>query len=302
LGAGGTGVVWRATDRVLGETVALKVLRPALAADAAALERFANELRLARRISHRNVVRLHDLGADAGPGGEAVVFLSMEYVAGASLAALLAARGALPPAAVLGVARQLTRALEVAHGQGVLHGDLKPANLLVGPGGVLKVADFGVARLVHAPAAHATLAAHTAAASVGRGAGAAPDIAAPDIAAPDVAAPDIAGATVGTPAFMAPELLVGGAPSVRSDLYAAGVVIQACLTGATPYDGDTPVAFFARKLDTPARPAPAVARVRAGDDGTLAAAARVAARLAAPDPGDRPASAREAYGLFAALG
>jgi serine/threonine-protein kinase len=183
----------------------------------------------------------------------------------------------------------------------VLHGDLKPANLLVGPGGVLKVADFGVARLVHAPAVQDAAvpgaAAHGAVVH-----GAVVHGAVVHAAAGGRGAPDIAGATVGTPAFMAPEVLVGGAPTVRSDLYAAGVVIQACITGATPYDGDTPVAFFARKLDTPSRLTPAVARVRDGGDGTLAAAARVAARLAAPEPLDRPASAREAYGLFAGLG
>jgi serine/threonine-protein kinase len=116
---------------------------------------------------------------------------------------------------------------------------------------------------------------------------------------------------------MAPELLVGAPPSVRGDLYAAGVVLQACLTGVTPYDGDTPVAFFARKLDTPPRPTPATPRAagwpagwpagRPADrgvaaDDTLAVAAQLAARLAAPDPAQRPASAREAYALFARLG
>ncbi len=271
IGAGGTGTVWRARDRTLGEWVAVKALRPALAAaDPRARERFAEELRLARRLTHRNVVRLHDLGEDGG-----VLFLTMEYVEGTSLSALLAACGALAAPAVLSVAKQLTRALDVAHGQGVVHGDLKPANLLVDAGGVLKVADFGVARLVHAPAGVA------------------------DGGGPVAGA--IAGAAVGTPAYMAPELLVGGAPSVRGDLYAAGMVLQACLTGTTPYDGDTPVAFFARKLDTPARAAPAVARAPAPDD-VRARAARLAAWLAAPDAAQRPASAREAYAHFAALG
>jgi serine/threonine-protein kinase len=275
VGAGGTGTVWRARDCRVGEWVAVKVLRPSLAADPAAGGRFADELRLARRLTHRNVVRLHDIGDDDG-----VLFLTMEYVEGTSLAALLAAAGALPAPAVVSVAKQLTRALEIAHGQGVLHGDLKPANLLVGAGGVLKVADFGVARLVHAPAP-----------------GRAPGAAGAGAAGP----PDIAGAPVGTPAFMAPELLLGGPPTVRSDLYAAGVVVQACLSGATPYDGDTPVAFFARKLDAPTAP-PSRAGAPAADDAARAAVARAAARLAAPDPAARPASAREAHALFARLG
>ncbi len=290
LGTGGTGVVWRARDGELAETVAVKVLRPEVAAAGAdVLDRFRHELRLARRLTHRNVVRLHDLGRDGD-----TAFLTMEYVEGASLAALLAAHGALPPDAVLGVAKQLTRALEVAHAHGVVHGDLKPANLLLGAGGVLKVADFGVARLVRAPFAPGA---------------STPGASTPGASASGSTAPDIAGAQIGTPAFMAPELLLGAPAGVASDLYSAGVVLQACLTGETPFDDDTPVAFFARKLDGPGggtgggtatapasvarAPAPAVAA------NTVAAAI---ARLAAADPAARPASAHAAYALFARLG
>ena len=274
LGRGGTGVVWRAHDGTLGETIAVKILRAELAAVGPdALESFTNELRLARRLSHRNIVRLHDIGRD----GDAV-FLTMEYVEGASLAALLAAHGPLPAPAVLSVAKQLMRALNVAHGHGVVHGDLKPANLLLGAGGVLKVADFGVARLIRAPA----VAGHAARSASAR--------------------PDLAGALVGTPAFMAPELLLGAPPSVGSDLYAAGVVLQACLTGQTPFDGDTPVAFFAHKLDAGGVAAsPTVTPMHLADAPGDTVAAAVS-RLLAPEPNARPASARVAYGLFAPLG
>ncbi|GJG85586.1 hypothetical protein tb265_07670 [Gemmatimonadetes bacterium T265] len=276
LGTGGTGVVWRARDRELGETVAVKVLRPEIAATggtaaADALERFRHELRLARRLTHRNIVRLHDLGRDAD-----TTFLTMEYVEGASLAALLAAHGALSAAAVLGVAKQLARALEVAHAQGVVHGDLKPANLLLGAGGALKVADFGLARLVRAPA-------------------------------PAAGVPDIAGAPVGTPAFMAPELLLGAPPGVASDLYAAGVVLHACLTGETPFDGDTPVAFFARKLDEADERGPApsgrmpAARPAGPAPVPADSIAAVIARLTAADPAARPGSARALSALLAGL-
>lgn len=289
VGTGGTGVVWRARDRELGEIVAVKVLRPEVVATGEdALDRFRHELRLARRLTHRNIVRLHDLGRDAESA-----YLTMEYVAGASLAALLAAHGALPAAAVLSVAKQLARALDVAHADGVVHGDLKPANLLLGAGGVLKVADFGIARLVRAP-----------------------------VAAPGPT--DIVGALVGTPAFMAPELLLGAAPSTASDLYAAGLVLHACLTGETPFDDDTPVAFFARKLDAPAVPVPtpdgsgtrsahgpsadppSAERLSveplSGEPLTVDALAAVVAHLTARDPAARPASARVAYALFARLG
>src|ERR1019366_480023 len=195
-----------------------------------AFERFTQELRLARRITHRNVVRTHDLGESDG-----VPFLTMEYVQGTSLASVIASRGALPSPAVLSIGKQLLRALAVAHEQGVTHGDLKPQNLLIGANGVLKVTDFGVARLIRgavpererraAEAAEASLVAR------------------------------LAGAVVGTPEYMAPEQLIGGPASARSDIYAAGVVLYECLTGVTPYSADTPAAFIARKFHATAPPA-----------------------------------------------
>jgi serine/threonine-protein kinase len=258
------GVVYKATDLRLGESVAVKVLRPdVLAADPRAVERFTNELRLARRISHRNVVRLHDLGEHRG-----VTFITMEYVEGSSLAAMLRARGALPPAAALGVAQQLCRALEVAHEQGVVHGDLKPQNLLVGADGVLKVTDFGVARLVRRTGTT----------------GGAPA--------------DIAGAVVGTPEYMAPEQLLGRDAGVRGDIYAAGVVLHECLTGSTPFGADTPIGFMASKLDARAaarlgeRPAE-WAGERGAERAAPATLVEVVARMTAPDPEERPASAAE---------
>ncbi|MBV9881273.1 MAG: protein kinase [Gemmatirosa sp.] len=271
VGAGGTGIVYRALDHTLGETVAVKMLRPELlAADPLARERLTHEIRLARRISHRHVVRIHDFAESDG-----VPFLTMEYVDGPSLETVLRARGPLPPRAALAVAKQLARALDVAHTQGVVHGDLKPANLLAGAGGVLKVSDFGVARLMRAAPAKAG------------GADAA----------------RIVGAVVGTPEYMAPELLLGGVPDVRGDIYAAGVVLHECLTGETPFHADTPVAFFAHKLDDatppPQPPRPSLAVPRAGLAAALAA---LVPRMTAADPAERPASARALYALLAALG
>jgi len=268
VGAGGTGIVYRALDHALGETVAVKMLRAELlAADPLARERLTHEIRLARRISHRHVVRIHDFAESDG-----VPFLTMEYVDGPSLDTLLRARGALAPHAVLAIAKQLVRALDVAHTQGVVHGDLKPANLLVAPRGVLKVSDFGVARLVRAP--------------VG----------------PDVAR--IAGAVVGTPEYMAPELLLGRAPDVRADIYAAGVVLHECLTGETPFHADTPVAFFARKLDeTPARGTPVPAHVALARPTSLAATlGALVTQMTDADPERRPATARALYALLQQLG
>jgi serine/threonine-protein kinase len=279
LGAGGMGVVYRAVDLVLGETVAVKVLRPGLlAADPLARERLKDELRLARRISHRNVVRTHDFGESAG-----VPFITMEYVDGASLDALIRAGGAVPAPAVLSIAKQLCRALRVAHEQGVIHGDLKPQNLLVRPGGVLKVTDFGVARLVRAQRE------------------------APARSAED--RPRLAGAVVGTPEYMAPEQLLGEEPSVHSDLYATGVVLRECLTGVTPFAADTPLAFFSHKLEAAASPpvhpglaAWAARRSRSGTDAWADALDAVVERLTARDPDERPASADALHDLLARLG
>jgi eukaryotic-like serine/threonine-protein kinase len=260
LGSGGTGIVYKAADLTLGETVALKVLRPELVADdPRAREELKHELRLTRRVSHRNVVRTYDFGSSRG-----VPFLTMEYVHGASLAAVLAQRGALPTDVVLALAKQLTRALEAAHEQGVMHGDLKPANLLVAIDGLLKVTDFGVASLVRRPWARRP--------------------------APDetVSPPQLAGAVIGTPEYMAPELLLGSPPDVRTDLYAAGMVLHECLTGATPFPRDTPRGFLARKLETP--PVRPSAPRKSDQPRTVEG---VVAWMVAVDAEDRPTSAAE---------
>jgi serine/threonine-protein kinase len=258
VGSGGAGLVYKAVDTALGEVVAIKTLKPeVLATDPHAIDRLLEEIRLARRISHRNVVRTHDLGEARG-----VHFITMEYVEGTSLRAVLRARGRLPPAAVLSVAKQLLRALEVAHEQGILHRDIKPQNLLLGPSGVLKVSDFGIARLVaRRPRAVA-----------------------------------LAGAAVGTPEYMAPEQLLGQELDARADIYAAGIVLHECLTGATPFQADTPMAFFAHKLgDAPRRRPPARHDVpRAIEE--------LVARMTSSDREARPASAGELHDLFARIG
>src|SRR6266699_2422289 len=145
LGMGGMGVVYRAFDRELQEPVAIKTLRPeALGGDGVALERFKQEIRLARKITHRNVVRTYDLGEIGG-----TYYLTMEYVEGTPLKQLITARGPLPVAVTLTIGKQLCRALEVAHEQGVIHRDIKPHKIVVEPSGVLKVMDFSIARLAN---------------------------------------------------------------------------------------------------------------------------------------------------------
>ncbi len=210
LGVGGMGVVYRAWDRELKEAVAIKtLLSEVLRTDSSALERFKQEIKLARRIAHRNVVRTYDLGEMGG-----LYFITMEFVEGQSLKHVIAARGCLPVPVVLTIGKQLCRALQVAHEEGVIHRDIKPQNLIVEPSGTLKVMDFGIARL-----------------------------------ATRTEGMTQAGMAIGTPEYMAPEQLLGGDVDFRADLYAAGVVLFECLTGRTPFLADTPVTLVAKQLE-----------------------------------------------------
>ena len=140
LGRGGMGEVYRADDLTLDQPVALKFLPEATARDEAALERFHNEVRIARRISHPNVCRIYDIGQADG-----LVFLSMEYVDGEDLGSLLRRIGRLPYDKALEIARKLCAGLAAAHGKGVLHRDLKPANVMLNGEGEVVIMDFGLA-------------------------------------------------------------------------------------------------------------------------------------------------------------
>ncbi|MFI5311108.1 MAG: protein kinase [Gemmatimonadales bacterium] len=216
LGVGGMGMVFKAVDSELGEVIAIKSLKQELLSeDPTALDRFKSEIRLARRISHRNVVRTHDLGEFSG-----VYYITMEYVEGKSLKDVIRSRGRLPVTATLTVAKQMCRALEVAHEQGVIHRDIKPQNMVVEPNGVLKVMDFGIARLAK------------------RQTGVTQQ-----------------GMVVGTPEYMAPEQLMGEEIDARADIYAAGCVIYECLTGSTPLSAENQITLIAKLLEeTPIPP------------------------------------------------
>ena len=216
LGAGGMGIVYKAIDLELGEVIAIKTLkRELISLDPSALERFRSEIRLARRISHRNVVRTHDIGEVDG-----MYYITMEYVEGKSLKELIRTRGRLPVSATLTIAKQLCRALEVAHEQGVIHRDIKPQNIVVEPDGVLKVMDFGIARLQARQSGMTQ-----------------------------------AGSVIGTPEYMAPEHLTGDDIDARVDIYATGVVIYECLTGELPLTAPSPIVLLARLIEeTPVAP------------------------------------------------
>jgi HAMP domain-containing protein len=209
LGKGGMGLVYKARDRDLDDVVALKLVRPELIAmDPTALERFKDEVRLARRISHRNVARTHDFGE-----AEGVYYVTMEFVAGTSLKELIRTRARLPVSATVSVGKQLCRALEAAHEQGIIHRDIKPPNIMVAADGLVKVMDFGIARPVERDRGRTKT-----------------------------------GLVIGTPDYMAPEQLLGEPLDARADLYAVGVVLYECLTGRRPHDADSPMALVGLKL------------------------------------------------------
>jgi Protein kinase domain len=196
LGRGGMGEVYRADDLTLSQAVALKFLPAEIAGNPVALDRFRNEVRIARRVSHPNVCRVYDLGEVDGN-----YFLSMEYVDGEDLGALLRRIGRLPEDKALEISRRLCAGLAAAHEKGVLHRDLKPANVMLDARGQVLLSDFGLAGL----------------------------------------AEHFEGAEIrnGTPAYMAPEQLAGKEVTARSDIYSLGLVMYELLTGKRAFDSDT---------------------------------------------------------------
>lgn len=143
LGTGGMGSVYKAQDRELDRLVALKVIRPELARNAAIVDRFKQEIRLSHKVTHRNVVRMYDLSEDAG-----MRFVTMELVAGRDLRSILEERGKMPPDEAVKILQQICMALEAAHSVGILHRDLKPQNVMVEDAGRVVVMDFGLARTI----------------------------------------------------------------------------------------------------------------------------------------------------------
>jgi HAMP domain-containing protein/predicted Ser/Thr protein kinase len=209
LGKGGMGIVYQARDRQLDEVVALKVLRAdVLLEDPTLLDRFKQEIRLARKITHRNVLRTHDFGEADGTS-----YISMEYVEGVTLKDLIKSKGALPAGIGLSIAKQMCHGLEAAHQQGVVHRDIKPQNILILPEtGELKITDFGIARVSEVKGEASQLTS--------------------------------AGTILGTPDYMPPEQVQGHLADFRSDIYSLGVVLFETFTGQLPFTGDTVMAVL----------------------------------------------------------
>jgi serine/threonine-protein kinase len=209
LGKGGMGTVFRARDRELDDEVAVKILRPeAIDEGATAGQTLKQEIRLARKITHRNVVRTHDLGE-----AEGLRFLTMEYVPGTTLRDILDKMSALALAPGLQIAKQLCRGLAAVHEAGIIHRDIKPMNIMVLPNGIVKLMDFGIARATEGV----------------------------DFAAPG-------GQTVGTPYYMSPEQARGQELDARSDIYSVGVVLYELFSGKRPIEGSEALEVMRRHL------------------------------------------------------
>jgi eukaryotic-like serine/threonine-protein kinase len=200
LGRGGMGAVYKAYDKELNRVVALKLVRPELTSDASSMKRFKQELLLASKISHKNILRIHDLGEVDG-----VKFISMAYVEGEDLHHALAREGRLPLGRALNITQQLCAALDAAHTEGVIHRDLKPQNVLIDAADNAYISDFGLAKSLDQSAAGMTR----------------------------------SGDVLGTPRYMSPEQVEGKPAGHRSDIYSLGLIVYEMVIGKVPFNGDS---------------------------------------------------------------
>jgi serine/threonine protein kinase/tetratricopeptide (TPR) repeat protein len=213
LGRGGMGAVYKAHDKELDRIVALKLIRPDLARNPEMVRRFKQELILARQITHKNVIRIFDLGQSEG-----IKFITMDFVEGHDLRALLKEKVKFPPREAARIMLQICRALDAAHGEHVIHRDLKPQNIMLDGKGRVYVMDFGIARSVHVPGMTQT------------------------------------GALIGTPEYMSPEQARGENLDQRSDIFSLGVILYEILTGKKPYPSDVPIATLWKRMQEPVIP------------------------------------------------
>ena len=213
LGEGGMGAVYKARDRELDRPVALKLIRPELASSPSILARFKQELLLSRQVTHKNVIRIYDLGDADG-----VKFITMEFVEGRDLRALIQEKKKFSPEEAVEIMQQVCQALEAAHNVGVIHRDLKPQNIMREDSGRILVMDFGLARTVEGDGMTQV------------------------------------GALVGTMEYMSPEQALAKDLDQRSDLFTAGLILYEMLTGKMPYRAESALASLIKRTQERAIP------------------------------------------------
>ena len=248
LARGGMAEVYVAEDQLLNRTVAVKVLFPELARDEAFVERFRREARAAASLNHHNIVSVYDFGEDAGSW-----FIVMEYVEGRTLRDIIRADAPMDPGRATEMASEVAAALSAAHEQGIIHRDVKPANVLIAAGtGTVKVADFGIAR----------------AANTRQGL-------------------TMPGTVLGTATYLSPEQAQGAEVDYRTDVYSLGMVLYEMLAGQPPFRGDSPVAVAYQQLSQIAPP-PSTLNPRVPP-----ALDAIVGKAMAKDPAGRQASAED---------
>ncbi|MFC1806476.1 protein kinase, partial [Planctomycetota bacterium] len=259
IGRGGMGSVYEARQVSMDRLVALKILSPSLAGNVAFVQRFVREARSVAKLSHPNIVQGIDVGCEAG-----YHYFAMELVHGTTVLELIRdAGGPLDEALALHITFAVARALEHAHGQGIVHRDIKPSNIMVTEQGVVKLADLGLARPIES-----------------------------------VGPTSIGGAAIGTPHYMSPEQVRGETDiDIRADIYALGGTLYHMVTGEPPYSGSTPVAIATKHVTDPT-PSPGERNPRLS-----AAICRLIERMMAKDRDHRPrtpsdllAEMRDAFG------
>lgn len=248
IGSGGMADVYLAEQRSLSRRVALKVLHSRLADNPSYVQRFHNEARAAASLVHPNIVQIYEVGEAAGHH-----FIAQEYVAGKNLDQILQRQGALEPGTVLDILRQVVSALCQAAEMGIVHRDIKPANILLSPTGVVKVADFGLARVLSA----------------------------------DTKTLTEVGVALGTPLYMSPEQIEGRPVDSRSDIYSLGVTSYHLLSGEPPHSGETALAIAVGHINREPTP---LGKVQVGLSDDFVA---VVHRMIAKQPSERYAGPSE---------